>query len=196
MDRREMLQILATVPLAHAFGIPAGALERAAAQAAQAAQDPASFIAQFFTPHELRTVTVLADLVIPRDERSGSASDAGVPAFIDFMMIDRPQMQASIRDGLTWLDAETRRRFDRAFIDATAAQQAAILDDIAWPARAPEPMQAGVAFFNRFRDLVASGFWSSKIGVEDLRYMGNTVVPQWNGCPDEALQHLGVTYAD
>lgn len=196
MDRREMLQILATVPLAHAFGIPAGALERAAAQAAQAAQDPASFVAQFFTPHELRTVTVLADLVIPRDERSGSASDAGVPAFIDFMMIDRPQMQASIRDGLTWLDAETRRRFDRAFIDATAAQQAAILDDIAWPVRAPEPMQAGVAFFNRFRDLVASGFWSSKIGVEDLRYMGNTVVPQWNGCPDEALQHLGVTYAD
>src|SRR5690606_3640198 len=67
---------------------------------------------------------------------------------------------------------------------------------IAWPARAPEPMQAGVAFFNRFRDLVASGFWSSKIGVEDLRYMGHPGLPQWDGCPDEALQHLGGTYAD
>lgn len=196
MDRREMLQIMATMPLAQALGMSVGSVEQAAAQAHQATQDPASFVAQFFTPHELRTVAVLADLIIPRDERSGSASDAGVPAFIDFMMIDRPQMQLPMRGGLAWLDAETRKRFDNTFIDATAAQQAAILDDIAWPARAPETLSQGVAFFNRFRDLVATGFWSSKMGVEDLRFMGNRVVPVWNGCPDDALQHLGVSYSD
>jgi len=191
-----MLQIMATMPLAQALGMSVGSVEQAAAQAHQATQDPASFVAQFFTPHELRTVAVLADLIIPRDERSGSASDAGVPAFIDFMMIDRPQMQLPMRGGLAWLDAETRKRFDNTFIDATAAQQAAILDDIAWPARAPETLSQGVAFFNRFRDLVATGFWSSKMGVEDLRFMGNRVVPVWNGCPDDALQHLGVSYSD
>lgn len=196
MDRREMLQIMATVPLAQALGMSVGSVEQAAAQAHHAAQDPASFVAQFFTPHELRTVTVLADLIIPRDERSGSASDAGVPAFIDFMMIDRPQMQLPMRGGLAWLDSETRKRFDGTFVDATAAQQAAILDDIAWPARAPETLSQGVAFFNRFRDLVATGFWSSKMGVEDLRFMGNRVVPVWNGCPDDALRHLGVSYSD
>lgn len=196
MDRREMLQIVAAVPLAQALGISVGAIEQATAHAQQAAQAPASFIAQFFTPHELRTVTVLADLVIPRDERSGSASDAGVPAFIDFMMTDRPQLQLPMRGGLAWLDSETRRRFDSTFVDATTAQQAAILDDVAWPARAPATLSQGVAFFNRFRDLVATGFWSSRMGVEDLRFMGNTVVPQWNGCPDDALQHLGVRYSD
>lgn len=196
MDRREMLQIVAAVPLAQALGISVGAIEQATAHAQQAAQAPASFVAQFFTPHELRTVTVLADLVIPRDERSGSASDAGVPAFIDFMMMDRPQLQLPMRGGLAWLDSETRRRFDSTFVDATTAQQAAILDDVAWPARAPATLSQGVAFFNRFRDLVATGFWSSRMGVEDLRFMGNTVVPQWNGCPDDALQHLGVRYSD
>ena len=196
MNRRELLQIVAAAPIAHALGVPVVSVEQAAAQAHQATQDPASFVAQFFTPHELRTVTVLADLVIPRDARSGSASDAGVPAFIDFMMTDRPQLQLPMRGGLAWLDAEARSRFDSAFVDATALQQAAILDDIAWPARAPERLSQGVAFFNRFRDLVASGFWSSKMGVEDLRFMGNRVVPMWNGCPDEALQHLGVSYSD
>lgn len=196
MNRREMLQIVAAVPIAHALGVPIVSVEQAAAQARRATQDPASFTAQFFTPDELRTVTVLADLIIPRDERSGSASDAGVPAFIDFMMTDRPQMQLPMRGGLAWLDAEARSRFDSTFVDATSQQQGAILDDIAWPARAPEELSQGVAFFNRFRDLVASGFWSSKMGVEDLRFMGNTVVPMWNGCPDEALQHLGVSYSD
>lgn len=196
MNRRELLQIVAAAPIAHALGVPVVSVEQAAAQAHQATQDPAAFVAQFFTPHELRTVTVLADLVIPRDARSGSASDAGVPAFIDFMMTDRPQLQLPMRGGLAWLDSETRSRFDSAFVDATALQQAAILDDIAWPARAPERLSQGVAFFNRFRDLVASGFWSSKMGVEDLRFMGNRVVPMWNGCPDEALQHLGVSYSD
>ncbi len=196
MNRREMLGMVAAVPIAQALGVPVASVEEAAAQAQRAVQEPASFVAQFFSPRELRTVTVLADLIIPRDARSGSASDAGVPAFIDFMMIDRPALQLPVRGGLAWLDAESHRRFDTTFVDATAAQQAAILDDIAWPARAPDTLSQGVAFFNRFRDLVASGFWSSKMGVEDLRFMGNRVVPMWNGCPDDALRHLGVTYGD
>lgn len=196
MNRRELLQLLAVAPLAGALDVPLPTLERATQHAHTAAQQPGPYVAEFFTPHELQTVTLLADLVIPRDDRSGSASDAGVPAFIDFMMTDRPSMQVPIRGGLAWLDAESHRRFARTFVDAAPAQRTAILDDIAWPARAPAALSQGVAFFNRFRNLVASGFWSSKMGVEDLRFMGNTVVPVWNGCPESALRQLGVAYDD
>ena len=68
----------------------------------------------------------------------------------------------------------------------------AILDDIAWPRRARPETSQGVAFFNRFRDLVASGFWSSEMGIRDLQYIGNTAVPVWNGCPPEAVRKLGL----
>jgi hypothetical protein len=136
------------------------------------------------------------DLIIPRDERSGSATDAGVPAFIDFMLIDRPNMQTVIRGGLTWTDAECERRFGKTFVACTDAQRRELLDDIAWPKRARREMSQGVAFFNRFRDLTASGFWSSKMGVEDQRYIGNTYVREWTGCPDAALEKLGVSYQE
>ena len=148
----------------------------------------------FFTPHEWETVRVLADLVIPRDERSGSATDAGVPEFMDFMMNDRPDGQIPMRGGLAWLDNEAYERTGKAFIQSTESERAAILDDIAWPKKAKPEMSQGVAFFNMFRDLTASGFWSSKIGVADLDYQGNTFVAEWKGCPDAALRKLGVSY--
>lgn len=194
MSRRELLRVLAAVPAAGFLDLPT--LERASRHAHAAVQQTAPYAPAFFTLHELETVTVLADLVIPRDERSGSASDAGVPAFIDFMMIDRPALQLPIRGGLAWLDAECHERFRRTFVAAVEGERAAILDDIAWPARAPEPLSQGVAFFNRFRDLVASGFWSSKMGMEDLRFLGNRPVPVWNGCPEPVLRQLGVAYDD
>ena len=138
---------------------------------------------------------VLADMIIPRDERSGNASDAGVPEFMDFTMTDRPNYQKWMRSGLAWIDAQSNTRFGKPFADATESQRSAILNDIAWPARAPASMADGVTFFNRFRDLTATGFWSSQIGVKDLKYQGNTFAPDWSGCPPAALQKLGVTYA-
>ena len=81
-------------------------------------------------------------------------------------------------------------------VASTSAERQAVLDDIAWPTRARPELSQGVAFFNRFRDLTASGFFSSKIGVDDLRYRGNTVVMEWAGCPDEALAKLGVSYGE
>ena len=148
----------------------------------------------FFTPTEWETVRLLADLIIPRDERSGGATDAGVPEFMDFMMVERKDEQLWMRGGLAWLDAESERRFGRRFTATTDAERRALLDDIAWPARAKPGLSHGVAFFTAFRDLTASGFWSSEIGVADLEYRGNTVVPEWSGCSPEALAKLGVTY--
>lgn len=188
MNRREALGTMALAALAAACeGAPA---VMARAESAMGA----GFEPAFFTPHEWETVRMLVDYIIPRDDRSGSATDAGVPEFMDFMMIEYPDSQLAMRGGLGWIDAESRDRFGAAFVNAAEAERTALLDEIAWPDRAAPEMSQGVAFFNRFRDLTSSGFWSSKIGVEDLQYMGNTVVTKWEGCPPEALEKLGVSY--
>jgi hypothetical protein len=113
---------------------------------------------------------------------------------MDFILDENKGMQTWMRGGLAWLDTEARERFGREFLELADAQRRAILDDIAWPRRARPEHSQGVAFFNRFRDLTASGFFSSEIGVRDLRYQGNEFVMEWQGCPPEALRKLGVSY--
>jgi len=194
MKRREAVGAMALASLAAAFKWTPAEAARAAKLAQEAAKTP--FAPAFFTPHEWDTVRVLADLVIPKDERSGSATDAGVPEYMDFMMTDRPDGQVPMRGGLAWLDNEAYERSGKTFLTSTEAERTAILDDIAWPKKARAEMSQGVAFFNMFRDMTASGFWSSKMGVTDLNYQGNTFVAEWKGCPPEALQKLGVHYED
>lgn len=194
VTRRQALGTLAALPLAVALDLPT--IERAAEAAAGALRQQKPYVPKFFTRHEWRTVRVLADLVLPRDERSGSATDAGVPEFMDFMMRDRPQMQVPMRGGLRWLDAEMRERTGKRFVEAAPAERARLLDDIAWPRRARPELSHGVQFFNAFRDLTATGFWSSKMGMADLRYTGNTYLTEWKGCPPEALRKLGVAYEE
>jgi hypothetical protein len=193
--RRDVLRLLAAAPLAH-FAIAYADVERAAAHASdmleQASERGRQFRPKFFTADEYRLVRTLADIVIPRDARSGSATDAGVPAFMDFILSAYPSMQTPMRDGLRWMNEASTRRFERPFLEVTAAQRRELLDAIAYPKRAAAADQAGVEFFNRFRDLTASGFWSSRIGVADLRYRGNTAVAQWTGCPPAVLRKVGV----
>jgi len=198
MSRRDAVQLLATLPVAAFLSWPTAEQEkvrRFVDSAMRAAAEGTPFAPKFFTPAELRTARILADMIIPRDERSGSASDAGVLEFMDFTMIDRPAAQKWMRAGLAWIDAQSNSRFAKSFADATGSQREAILNDIAWPARATPAMADGVSFFNRFRDMTASGFWSSRVGVKDLKYEGNLFVADWNGCPPAALKKLGVTYA-
>jgi Gluconate 2-dehydrogenase subunit 3 len=198
LTRRETVKLLAAAPLALSFGFSLAGCDRAARSARQLGGS-AGFQPAFFTAHEWETVRVLVDLIIPRDERSGSATDAKVPEFMDFMMADKdtePEGRKRMRDGLAWLDSESQRRSGRSFVEISGRQQAALLDEIAWPARAKPDMQPGVVFFNSFRDLTASGFWSSEIGVKDLQYQGNAVVGEWRGCPEAALKKLGVRYQD
>ena len=163
---------------------------------AAGAGGPQTFVPHFFDDHEWQTVRVLVDFILPADDRSGSASDAGVPEFMDFMMIDRPASQADMREGLEWLDAEAVLRFGETFLDCDDAQRRVLLDSIAWPSRAGPALGDGVRFFNMFRDLTASGFWSSEVGVADLEYIGNAFVQEWAGCPEPALRKLGVGYRE
>lgn len=194
LTRREALQALAAAAAATgAFACAPADVDRAAREAAKA-KAAGAFTPRFFTPDELASATLLADLLLPRDERSGSASDAGVPEFLDFVLAEEMTDPVRIRGGLAWLDRECHDRFGRRFLDCADGERAAVLDDIAWPGKARPEHSQGVAFFTAFRDLVAGGFWSSKVGVEDLGYQGNVVVAEWKGCPDEQLRKLGVSY--
>jgi hypothetical protein len=161
-------------------------------------QQGQAYTPKFFTSHEWRTVRLLADYVIPKDERSGSATDAKAPEYMDFVMTDEQTSEANriaMRGGLMWLDTESRRRFSgKTFVEASDAQRREILDDIAWPRKAKPEMSQGAAFFNRFRDMTASGFFSSAMGWKDLQYIGNVFNPNWQGCPQPALDKLGVSY--
>lgn len=196
IDRRTLLKAGALAPFASALAWTKVDAEQAALAAtaarAEAAASGQAYEPKFFTAHEWRTARLLSDMIVPADERSGSATDAGVPEFMDFMMLDRPEMQTTMRGGLAWIDAECRDRFGAPFADCDESQRGVLLDAIAWPARARPEMSHGVAFFNRFRDLVATGFWSSRVGVEDLGYIGNVPNPAWDGCPPEALRKLGL----
>ena len=194
MKRREAAGAMVMAALTAAFKWTPAEAARAAGLAREAVRAP--YAPAFFTPHEWDTVRVLVDIVIPRDERSGSATDAGVPEFMDFMMGDRPDGQIPMRGGLAWLDNECYERFSKTFVQAAETERTAVLDDIAWPKKAKPDMSQGVAFFNMFRDMTASGFWSSKIGVADLDYRGNEFVAEWKGCPEPALRKLGVQYED
>ncbi|KQR65250.1 gluconate 2-dehydrogenase subunit 3 family protein [Pedobacter sp. Leaf176] len=145
----------------------------------------------FFDKHEMATITVLADIIIPKDDVSGSASDAKVPEFIEFIVKDIPEHKVPMRGGLKWLDIYSFNKFQKSFVELSQSNQLSIVDEIAYPEKARPEMQAGVAFFNRMRDLTASGFYTSEIGVKDIGYVGNSP-NQWAGVPDDVLKQYGM----
>jgi gluconate 2-dehydrogenase gamma chain len=149
----------------------------------------------FFTPHEMATITILADIIIPKDGVSGSASDAKVPDFIEFIVKDMPDHQTPMRGGLRWLDMQCLKRFDNSFKDLTHEQQMQMVDEIAWPKKAKPEMAQGVSFFNLVRNLTATGFYTSEIGGKDVGYIGN-VPNQWNGVPADVLKQYNLAYTE
>lgn len=146
---------------------------------------------KFFTEHEMATITVLVDIIIPKDETSGSATDAKVPEFIEFMAKDMPVHQVPLRGGLRWLDVQCLNRYSNTFKDATETQQLEMVKDIAYPEDVKPGLEQGVAFFNRMRDLTASGFFTTEMGIKDLGYVGN-VTNVWKGVPDDIVKQYGL----
>jgi hypothetical protein len=217
VSRRAALKVLGAVPVAGALiggaafaqqGTPTQQSPQLPKQTHETASPPAEGTGKnppknqparaFFTAAELRTVSVLADDIIPRDARSGSATDAGVPGYIDYQMAvpeTEDDTRVAMRGGLAWLNTESRARFNKNYASLTADQRHQILDDIAWPDRAKPAFSHGVLFFSRFRDLVGAGFFSSAMGWKDLRYEGNVFNPNWQGCPEAATKKLGVSHA-
>jgi gluconate 2-dehydrogenase gamma chain len=160
---------------------------------------------KFFTEHEMATIIVLEDIILPKDELSGSASDAKVHDFIEFIVKDVPSNQTPLRGGLRWIDMYCLNHYGKSFKDCDKKQQIELVDQIAYPevkdaisktnrVRKPEMMQ-GVSFFNKMRDMVMTGFYTSEIGVKDLGFMGNTP-NKWNGVPDDVLKQYGYAYTE
>jgi hypothetical protein len=137
---------------------------------------------------------VLCDIIIPADDVSGSATQAGVPDFIEFMAKDKPDFQTPLRGGLRWLDMQMTKIYGTSFKDSKQDQQIAMVDAIAYPAKAKPEMKQGVAFFSLMRNLTASGFYSSEMGMKDVGYKGNAPT-QWNGVPDDVLKQYGLSYS-
>ena len=149
----------------------------------------------FFTEHEMATITLLSDIIIPKDAVSGSATDAKVPEFIEFIVKDMPDHQVPMRGGLKWLDLHSYKKHSKAFTACSSKEQIGIVDEIAYPEKAAPALAQGVSFFNKIRDLVTTGFYTAEIGVKDLGYMGN--VPNiWAGVPDEVLKQHGLAYTE
>ena len=150
---------------------------------------------KFFDEHEMATITVLGDIIMPKDETSGSASEAKVPEFIEFIVKDMPDHQVPVRGGLRWLDLHSHNKHGKSFVSCTHEQQIGIVDEIAYPKKAKPEVAQGVSFFNKMRDLVTTGYYTSEIGVKDLGYMGNQP-NQWNGVPDDVLKQHGLAYTE
>lgn len=211
MDRRKSIKALimgtvSTSVLVEACKNPETKVEPAAEPEAglnydrtpQEVADYRKLMAQkFFTDDEMATITVLADIIIPKDDVSGSASEAGVPAFIEFIVKDMPYHQTPMRGGLRWLDMQCMKRHEKAFKDCSHDQQIEMVEMIAYPERAKDKPELGpgVAFFNKMRDLTATGFYTTKMGFKDLGYVGNTP-NQWKGVPDDVLKQYNVAYTE
>lgn len=205
MDRRKYLKTLAVGSVGAGMLIQScePKTEQAAVEVPKApsidrtpeelAHDQALAAEQFFNADEMATIAVLADIIIPRDEKSGSATDAGVPDFIEFIVKDKPEFQTPMRGGLRWLDVQCMKRYNNTFVKCNGNQQIEMVDEIAFPESAKPEMQQGVSFFNTMRNLTATGFFTSKIGIEDLGYKGNTP-NQWDGVPQEVLDQYGMKY--
>lgn len=193
MNRRDALKAMGggAFGIGAAYGVTPELLERFRNVLARG-----QYEYRFFAPPERETMRMLADMIIPRDHRSGSATDAGTVEYADFVLSESDDAnKARWRDGLAWLDAECWQRYGTSrFVDCSLGERAAVLDAIAWPRRAETRYRVAVEWFTRVRDLVGSGFFSSKVGVEDVGYIGGVFNPEWRGAPPEVLDELGVSY--
>lgn len=204
MKRRDSLKLIATGALAGTAliagckpgdkakvpEIPKFNLDRAKEEAAR---DEQLMNEKFFDAHEMATIAVLADIIIPADEVSGSATDAKVPDFIQFIVADMPSHQLPMRGGLKWLDLHCLNNYQKSFADCSEAQRLEVVKKIAYPDKAEPAMKPGVKFFSLMRNLTATGFYTSEIGVKDIGYAGNKP-NQWKGVPDDVLRQYNMAY--
>ncbi len=157
------------------------------------AHDAQVMAGSFFTEHELTTIAVLCDLILPATSSAVSATQAGVPDFISFIVKDIKSHQIPLRGGMMWLDHRSAKFYEKVFINCSDEQQKNLLNEIAYPDDATPEVEPGVTFFSLIRNLVLTGYYTSKAGLEELGYQGN--VPNvWDGVPEEVLAKHGLAY--
>jgi gluconate 2-dehydrogenase gamma chain len=145
----------------------------------------ANYTPKFFNAHQYKTLQSLCETILPADADSGGAIEGGAPEFIDLLTSENVEYQAKLADGLKWLDATCTTRHGSAYLDCTPQQQNEILDLIAYRKNAEqdESLSQAVEFFSFLRNFTADGFFTSKIGIKYLGYVGNTYLVEFPGCP-------------
>lgn len=199
-QRRAVLKMMMAAPFAGWVPMTSFAAEVAKAMPGPPAageyasdEDSVAFRPKILNPHEWRTIQVLSDKIIPADETTGSASEAGVPEFLDdWLDYQRGELLTEVRYGLAWLDVESMRACQQQFVDCWASQQEQLLDRIAYPQKAAPEDARAVAFFSSLRDLVLGGYFTSEMGIRELSYLGNEPQTGWQGCPAPVLAKLGL----
>jgi len=140
---------------------------------------------KYFTPKQYEALTSLCDTIIPKDEKSGGAVEAGAPEFIDLLTSENAEFQGRLGGGLMWLDGYCLDHYGKSYMESAPEQRKEIIDLIAYRknAKATPELHQGVAFFAFLRNMTCDGFYTSKIGIEDLQYIGNITRSEWPGCP-------------
>jgi len=206
MNRRETLKSLLLAPLgagvASATGCAGGGgvnwtgLPNAYSYgrtAAERQRDRELFAEIYFSEHELVTIAILCDIILPSDHPNGGALDAGLPDFVEFITKDQDYLKTPARDGIAWLDSHAIGAYGADFISITEAQRLAICDRIAWPDVDDAALRPGIRFFSLLRDLTLTGYYTTAQGLRDLGYQGN-VANVWDGVPAEVLARHGLAY--
>ena len=189
VSRRDILRTLAVGAVSGSVlqVIPAKAAEYAhqVVHNEKSASPAEKYTPKYFSSHQYEMLITLCDTIIPKDEKSGGAVEAGAPEFIDLLTSENEEYQLALGGGLQWLDSFCSDRYSNTFLDCTPEQRKVALDLIAFRKNAKQDssLSQGVAFFAFLRGLTCDGFYTSKIGIADLQYIGNTALREFPGCP-------------
>jgi gluconate 2-dehydrogenase subunit 3-like protein/TAT (twin-arginine translocation) pathway-exported protein len=189
ISRRDVLKTLAAGAAAGSVlqVIPLQAAEMAhqMVHKEKAAAPAGKYIPKYFTAKQYQTLTSLCDMIIPKDEKSGGAVEAGAPEFIDLLTSENIEFQGRLGGGFMWLDSYCIDHYGKTYTESTPEQRKEIIDLIAYRknAKTTPELHQGIAFFAFLRNMTCDGFYTSKIGIEDLQYIGNITRSEWPGCP-------------
>jgi gluconate 2-dehydrogenase gamma chain len=196
VTRRDILKTLAVGAVGGSVlqVIPAKAAEfvHQAIRKEKAASPAGKYAPKYFSAHQYETLNRLCDAIIPKDDHSGGAVEAGAPEFIDLLTSENEKYQLRLGGGLIWLDSFCADRYGKSFMECTPEQRTEVLDLIAYRKNAKQDrsLAQGVAFFAFLRKMTCDGFYTSKIGIADLQYIGNTSLREFPGCPPVPDRHL------
>lgn len=188
ISRRDILRTLAAGAAGSVLQvIPAEAAEyiHQMVRKEKAASPAGNYTPKYFSAPQYATLVALCDAIIPKDEKSGGAVEAGAPEFIDLLTSENKKYQLRLGGGIAWLDNYCTDRYGKAFLDCALEQKKEILDLIAFRKNGKQDpsLSQGISFFAFLRNMTCDGYYTSKIGIADLGYIGNTSLHEFPGCP-------------
>src|SRR5713226_8420272 len=189
ISRRDILRTLAVTAaggtVLQVIPAEAAAYVHQVVRKEKAASPAGNYAPKYFSAPQYATLVALCDMIIPKDEKSGGAVEAGAPEFIDLLTSENPKYQLKLGGGIFWLEGFCTDRFGKVFTECSPEQKKEVLDLIAFRKNAKKDpsLSQGVAFFAFLRNLTCDGYYTSKIGIADLGYIGNTSLREFHGCP-------------